>query len=434
MSNCDDQPTLVDCEYNELPVVTDPLGNPVVQFCPPDSDTFPPVNGWNSDVDDLPPDDPCIAGFYFDLATGCISHYCHDRFLYPFCATGGSEPVVTEICYDLNTLGPGPYCFGGGVTGWYLNGVNQYVPDCYDPNASTQPVDAFASVSAVLVNPDYSNSSGHPPPQGDLPGLYGNATNTGQTSPVTVSGDPAGSPYFGATRPTIFIDHNATDPDCVGPLCFSFTNTITSGAIGMALWHRPTDTFADITFASAPASSISSYYSPAGYGDYVIFNTSGSGGGPHKICYGNTDGMPASEFTIVVFALGGNDPNPIEELDNLEFEYVRQENAVNDCCECLTAAEIAAVMTAQDTTAGSGAFTATGNVICGTVIASQAGNYGPLVSCEGSVGPNDQLDPPVFTSSPPPTICVDEETEFCAECEGGQVTLQQLVNGVWTDV
>lgn len=433
---CEDDPVLVDCDFEELPVTTDPLGNPVVQFCPPDSDTFPPVTPWDSNGEEgaTPQDDPCIEGFYFDVHTQCISHYCSDGVLYPFCSVSTDpDPVMVEVCYDLSILGPGPYCFGGESTGWIVDGVNRYQPDCYDPNATSPPVATFTAPSIVQVNPDYSESSGMSAPQADLPGLYAGATDSGQTSTVTVSGDPNVSPYFGAPRPTVFIDHGANDPECVGPLCFRFTNTVTSGAIGFAMWHRPTNTFADITWSSAPGSSLASYQDD-GFGDYVVFNTSGSSGGLHQLCYGNTAGNPASEYTMIVFALGGNQPDPIEQLDGVEFEYQRVATGGDTCCECHTAATLAAVMTTVDPTPGVQQWSATGSLVCAMVPVGEEGSYGALSFCEGSILPVDQTDPPVFVSAPPSEVCVDDLLTECAECVGGIVTAQELISGSWAGV
>ena len=431
---CEETPVLVDCDFAELPVTTDPLGNPVIQFCPPDENTFPPVHLWNSDTDDSPQpgeDGEYLPGFYFDVAAQCTTHYSWSDTLYPF-GCDDPEPVMTEVCYDLAPLGAGPYCFGGGTTGWEVGGANRYTPDCYDPTATGTTEITVASAAQVLVNPDYSASNGKPPPQGTLPALYASATDTGQTSPVTVSGEPNVQPYFGAIRPTVFIDHTATDTDCVGPLCFRFVNTITSGAIGVAMWHRPTDTFADITLATGPESSTPTY-GDDGYGDYAIWNTTGSTGGQHQICYANTEGTPASEYTIVVFALGGNQPNPIEQLDNLAIEYTRRTMGT-PCCECHTAAALATVLTANDPNEDAEPWTASGSTVCAMVPVGDAATYGPLSFCEGTVVPVGDTDPPVFVSAPASQICVDELTEECAECVGGVTTLQEFVNGAWIDV
>ncbi len=499
---CDPIPVFVDCDGNALTSESDELGNAILKFC---SSTQLQVTAWDGVTTPV----TCTPGFYRDTNSGEITAWCDGTQLIPFCCGGGSTETTIEACYNVSLLAAGEFCLGGGDTGWQVNGTNQLPVTCQTTTETTETV----SPDEVQAQPNYNTFDGTPAPQGQLAGLYSTATATGQTSTVTVNSDSGGPNYFGSERPTMFVDFpsNAAGE---GPLKVRFLTTATSGAISVVLWHRTTDTFADITGATAQVGTVLSYNNIPGYGDWLFMDTRNGVAGIHEIEYDLTDGIGADEFTLVLFAMGGNAPNSTEEISNIEFTYTLAGTGVGECCECYTAAQLAALMTGNDPNGNT--WTLSDGRICSNIPQSQFSSYGDLETCEGSIAVNDEavtLDDsftgtvgtqfiesvaandtgnftnfvvtggtvppglslsatgallgtpttpgsytftylattaagagdsatvavsivsatPVFTSVPTGG-CFDTTTEFCAECDNGTVTFQQLINGVWTDV
>ena len=447
---CEDTPTFVDCDGNELTVTVDGLGNPVVRVCPQNqvveyaAPAAPPASACQTTADN--------GTQAFDTGDQCFTHTCRDGAWLPFCGgtSGPVDPTDVSVCYYPNSIGNGVdgWCLGGAGTGWTVGGFNQINTVC--DTTTTREINYPATVS---VNASYTDASGNivfdgtPPAEGTVPALVAGAVNTGQasgqTTTISVSGDQNFQPYFGSDRPLIVVDF-AMPPGSTGPYRVCFDVVDASGTIGVAGWDSQTDSLMNVPWALAPNGTQLYYPSTAGYGDWVVLDTGTGVTGRHCFQFeGSPQAAPesvdGSNFRLLIMSLGGVDPLPVETLDSFDIRY-DSPSFQSDCCDCFTSlSSVAALLNQADPNPVT--WTVTDGAVCATMTPALAAQYGNLVFCEGTLPPNQPADPAVFTSSPTGPVCMDEFTgdvTQCATCQGGTVTgfRYRPVGGsvIWTQI